>query len=75
MAMKTRSAIKTDLFASDKRRDKIDRLGDPLTEIGTHIDFTELASEVDRVAPRPVSTQGVNQRPKVTSYQRPILTS
>ena len=58
MAMKTRSAIKTDLFASDKRRDKIDRLGDPLTEIGTHIDFTELASEVDRVAPRPVSTQG-----------------
>ena len=58
MAMKTRSAIKTDLFASDKRRDKIDCLGDPLTAIGKHIDFAKLASEVDRVAPRPVSTQG-----------------
>jgi IS5 family transposase len=56
--MKQRSAIKTDLFAADRRKEKIDRLGDPLPEIGKHIDFAALAAEVDRVAPRPVSLQG-----------------
>lgn len=56
--MKPRSAIKNDLFAADYRREKIDRLGDPLVAIGTHIDFVALAAEVDRIAPRPVSTQG-----------------
>lgn len=56
--MKPRSAIKTDLFADEHHRRKIDSLGDPLTEIESHIDFAALAAEVDRVAPRPVSTQG-----------------
>ena len=56
--MKRRSAIQTDLFAADRRKEKIDRLGDPLIEIGEHIDFAALAAEVDRVAPRPVSPQG-----------------
>ena len=56
--MKLRSAIKTDLFAADVRKEKIDRLGDPLTAIEEHIDFAALAAEVDRVAPRPVSLQG-----------------
>lgn len=56
--MKRRSAIKIDLFAADRRREKIDRLGDPLTEIESHIDFAALAAEVDRVAPRPASPQG-----------------
>lgn len=56
--MKPRSAIKNDLFATDHRRDKIDCLGDPLTEIGTHIDFVALTAEVERVAPRTVSAQG-----------------
>jgi len=28
--MKTRSAIKPDLFAADHRKEKVDRLGDPL---------------------------------------------
>ena len=56
--MKQRSAIKTDLFAADKRKEKIDRLGDPLTAIEEHIDFVSLASEVERVAPRPKSLQG-----------------
>lgn len=56
--MKQRSAIKTDLFADEHHRRKIDSLGDPLIEIESHIDFAALAAEVDQVAPRPVSTQG-----------------
>jgi IS5 family transposase len=56
--MKLRNAIKNDLFAADHHRQQIDKLGDPLTEIGKHIDFSALAAEVDRVAPRPVSPQG-----------------
>jgi hypothetical protein len=55
--MKPCSAIKTDLFADDHHRKKIDSLGDPLAEIESHIDFAALAAEVDRVAPRPVSAQ------------------
>lgn len=56
--MKLRSAIKTDLFADEQHRKKIDTLGDPLTEIESHIDFAALAAKIDRVAPRPVSPQG-----------------
>jgi transposase, IS5 family len=56
--MKRKSAIKTDLFATDAHRRKIDSLGDPLVEIESCIDFAALAGEVDRVAPRPVSPQG-----------------
>ena len=56
--MKPRSAIKTDLFADEHHRKKIDTLGDPLAEIESYIDFAALAAEIDRVAPRPVSAQG-----------------
>ena len=56
--MKRRSAIKTDLFADELHRKKIDSLGDPLAAIESHIDFTALATEVDRIAPRPESRQG-----------------
>ena len=56
--MKQRTAIKTDLFADEHHRKKIDTLGDPLVEIESCIDFAALAAEVDRVAPRPVSPQG-----------------
>lgn len=56
--MKRRSAIKTDLFAADRHRKKIDDLGDPLQRIGRHIDFAALAQCVDDVAPRPNSPQG-----------------
>lgn len=52
------SAIKYDLFAADKRRAKLDRLGDPLTALDKRIDFAALSAEVDRVAPRPVCAQG-----------------
>ena len=44
-----RSAIKIDQFASTYHRQKIDQLGDPLYDIGSHIDFPALASEVDRL--------------------------
>ena len=53
--MKPLSVIKTDLFAFDHHRKKIDTLGDPLSEIESHIDFAALAAETDRVAPRPGS--------------------
>jgi len=56
--MKKRSAIRTDLFADEHHRKKIDALGDPLSEIESHIDFAALAAAVDTIAPRPVSPQG-----------------
>ncbi|WP_434662408.1 IS5 family transposase [Paraburkholderia sp. A3BS-1L] len=56
--MKKRSAIKTDLFADEHHRKKIDALGDPLSEIESHIDFAALAAAVDMIAPRPASPQG-----------------
>lgn len=56
--MKKRTAIKTDLFADEQHRKQIDTLGDPLVEIESYIDFSALAADVDRVAPRPVSPQG-----------------
>lgn len=56
--MKPHSAIKTDLFADEHHRKKIDALGDPLVQIESYIDFAALAAEVDRIAPRPVSPQG-----------------
>ena len=55
-------AIKTDLFADEHHRKKIDTLGDPLAEIESYIDFAALAAEVDRIAPRPVSPQGAARR-------------
>jgi len=46
--MKPRSAIKSDLFAAESRAPKIDSLGDPLVKISRVVDFSALASEVDR---------------------------
>ena len=56
--MTTRTAIKTDLFATEHHFRKIDKLGDPLVALEAHMDFSALAAEVDRIAPRPVSDQG-----------------
>lgn len=58
LAIKTRTAIKTELFADDHHRKTVDALGDPLAEIASDIDFAALAQDVDRVAPQPVSPQG-----------------
>lgn len=56
--MTPHSAITTDLFADEQHRQKINMLGDPLTEIEPHIDFGPLAAEIERVVLRPVSPQG-----------------
>jgi len=56
--MKKRRAIKTDLFAEQHHREKIDTWGDPLTESEAAIDFAALAAEVDRIAPRLTSPRG-----------------
>jgi IS5 family transposase len=56
--MKRRSTIKNDLFVDEHHRQKIEMLGDPLTEIESYIDFASLAAEVKASVPRPVSRQG-----------------
>ncbi len=56
--MPPRSAIKTDLFADEHHRKKIDALGDPLAEIESCLDFAALSAEVDRISLRPISPQG-----------------
>ena len=55
--MKPRSAIKIDQFAAESRVPKLDSLSDPLVKIGWVVDFTALASGVDRVPPRIVSAK------------------
>jgi IS5 family transposase len=70
--MKKRSAIKTDLFAEQHHREKIDPLGDPLTEIEAAIDFAAPAAEVDRSAPRPTNPRG-GRRPFPTETRVRIL--
>ena len=59
--LEPRSAIKTDLFADERHRKKIDALGDPLAQIDSTIDFTALAAEVVRIAPPSVNAQGGRQ--------------
>ncbi len=66
-------AIKTDLFADEHHRKKIDSLGDPLAEIESCLDFAALAVEVDRIAPRPVSHQEGCRPPYPTETMVRIL--
>ncbi|MFV0678761.1 MAG: IS5/IS1182 family transposase, partial [Ottowia sp.] len=47
-----RSALKSDLFADDAHKRKIDVLGDPLELIARHIDFEHLAGLIDGLYPR-----------------------
>lgn len=56
--MKRKSAIKTDLFAAAHHRQSIDNLGDPLAAIEREIDFTQLAAQVDAIAPRVENPKG-----------------
>lgn len=51
----SRSTIKMGLFADDKRREKLDSLGNPLVFLERHMGFAALVAEVGRGAPRPVS--------------------
>ncbi len=53
-----RTAIKNDLFAGDRRAEKVDALGDPLQKIGAIVDFHALAQAVERVAPRSAQPKG-----------------
>ncbi|PHV12425.1 IS5/IS1182 family transposase, partial [Chitinimonas sp. BJB300] len=50
--------IKSSLFASEEREAKLDQLGDALKVLGTHVDFTALAADIDRAAPRPSRARG-----------------
>lgn len=55
--MNCRSTIKADRFAAELRKEKTDRIGDPLVDMEKYIDFAALGAEVDRVAPCAVSAQ------------------
>ena len=50
--------IKTSLFSSQEREAKLNKLGDVLSVMNTHIDFAALAAELDRVVPRPSKLKG-----------------
>lgn len=56
--MKSKSAIKPDLFAAEQHRRKLDKLGDPLMAIESCLDFAALSQAVDQAAPRVSSAQG-----------------
>ena len=47
------SALKPDLFSSQRHLEKLDSLGDPLVRIASEINFGALAKAVDKKAPRP----------------------
>jgi hypothetical protein len=53
-----RTAIMNDLFAGERRAEKVEALGDPLQKIGAVVDFRALAQAVERVAPRPEQPKG-----------------
>jgi IS5 family transposase len=53
-----KTAVKTSLFAAEEREQKLYGCGDILQPLGQHVDFTALAAEVDRLAPRADSKQG-----------------
>lgn len=52
-------------LAHEHYRHKIDALGNPLSRIESHLNLAELAAQVCRVAPSPVSPEG-GRRPYPT---------
>ena len=56
--MAEQSALKPDLFASQRHLEKLASLGDPLVRIASEINFGALAKAVDKKAPRPSKAQG-----------------
>ena len=56
--MTRRTAIQPDLFAAEEHRAKLDRLGDPLQEMDSVIDFAALAAEVEKVFPPKDQSKG-----------------
>ena len=55
--------IKDNLFATEEREAKLDRLGDVLQVMERHVDFAVLAAEIDRAAPRPRRADARHSRP------------
>lgn len=50
--------IKTSLFADQEREAKLNKLGDALQVMEQYVDFSALAAEADRAAPRPSRERG-----------------
>ena len=65
--MAEQSALKPDLFASQRHLEKLASLGDPLVRIAREINFGALAKAVDKKAPRTI--QGA-RRPAALSERR-----
>ena len=53
-----RSAVKLELFADERQREKLDQVGDPLLEIAELLDFKALAARIDKIAPRGDGAKG-----------------
>ena len=70
--MKLHSALKTDLFADEPHRQKLDKVGDPVAEIESYIDWATLAAAVEAIAPGPGSPLG-GRPPVPTETRVPIL--
>ena len=50
--------MNSSLFAAEERLRKIDKQKDPLSLLDQHIDFSAIATEIDRVCPRPSRSKG-----------------
>lgn len=50
--------IKMSLFAEQEREAKLDKIGDALSKLAEHVDFSALAAEIEEAAPRPGRERG-----------------
>lgn len=66
-------AIKTDLPAGGCKQEQIDTLGDLLTEIESHSDFTALAAKPDRAVSRSANPLGVRPPNPATALMRIVV--
>lgn len=62
--IRSRSALKFDLFADAARKRKSDKVRDPLQTIAQHIDFAELAALVDGLLEREDGRKGGRPAPR-----------
>ncbi|MFW8567335.1 hypothetical protein [Orrella sp. 11846] len=46
------SAVKLERFADEHQREKLDQIGDPLTNIDALLNFKALSARVDKISPK-----------------------
>jgi len=53
-----RSAVKLELFADERQREKLDQIGDPLANIDELLNLKALAARINKIAPRGDGAKG-----------------